>query len=125
MSADDARDALADADLDEAAEDVEDIDEGRTWEDKLPFVAWLAFVFGLPTLVFLFLLVTGQIQFDATIIAEIDLSGPAQEAATWLVRLIIFGTVMSILVILPGDYLAMLLRALDGFNYNDSDDDEG
>jgi hypothetical protein len=124
MSSDDVGDAVGRADLDEVAEDAEDIDEDRSWRDKSPFAVWLLFVFGLPTVVFLLGFVTGQFQFDVTIAATIDISAAAQEALRWLVRLVIFFTAMSILVLLPGDYLAMVLRALDGFSYQEDDDDE-
>jgi hypothetical protein len=124
MSSDDVGDAVGRADLDEVAEDAEDIDEDRSWRDKSPFAVWLLFVFGLPTVVFLLGFVTGQFQFDVTIAATIDISAAAQEALRWLVRLVIFFTAMSILVLLPGDYLAMVLRAPDGFSYQEDDDDE-
>jgi hypothetical protein len=119
---DDVQEAVANADLDEAADQAEDIDEGRSGWDKAPFWGYLLLMLLLPFGLLVYLLHTGRLDFLIEVVATIDLSGPLNEAATWGVRIILFVGFISALVIAPGDYLAMILRALDGFSYDEDDE---
>lgn len=115
-SPDEVSDAVGDADLEEAAEQIEEADDDRTFEDNLPFWIWLAVVFGG-----ILAIGAGSVYFGAveigtfTITAgEIDLSNQIEVLATALVYVFIGITIIAALVVAPGSYLAALAAALDG-----------
>jgi hypothetical protein len=117
----DVEQAVADADLDQVADDVEDIDEDRSHWDKAPYWAWLVLVFGGTVAAIGVAIETGTVGEWLAFTDPIDLSDPAQEAVTWLTRIFLFVTLVAALVVAPGDYIATLLRILDGFSYDDED----
>jgi len=122
MTDEDVEQAVADADLDQVADDVEDIDEDRSHCDKAPYWAWLVLVFGGAAATIVVAIETGAWEVGFTFTGTIDLSGPAQEVVTWLARIFLFVTLVAALVVAPGDYIATLLRILDGFSYDDDNE---
>jgi len=123
MSSDDVKEAIDSADMDSVAEDVEEIDEDRSRWDKAPYWGWLLLVFGGAAAVILWAIDTGRFDFAFQFTGAVDLSGPLQEAVTWGVRILIFITAIAALVVAPGDYLATILRVLDGFSYPSNEDE--
>jgi len=119
MSSDD----LADADLEAAADDVEDIDEDRSRWDKAPYWAWLLLVFGGATAIIGGAIATGRFDFAFTFTGTVDAGQALEELLVWGVRIFLFVTLVAALVVAPGDYLAAILRFLDGISYN-TDDEE-
>lgn len=117
MRADDAvEEAVDEADLEEAAEQIEEADEDRRFEDNLPFWLWLACVFGGITLAGAGAVYLGVVEIGAITITagEVDLSNQIQTLITALVWVFIGVTVIAALVVAPGEYLSAIAAAADG-----------
>jgi len=116
MSSDDVKEVIDEAHLSEAGERMAEADEDRSHYDNLPYWLWLIFVYGSIVVVVAGAVVFGVVEIGTFVIkaSEIDVSDPLQTAITGLVYLLLAGTAIVMLVVLPGEYLSALSGAAEG-----------
>ena len=115
MSSDDVKEVIDKTHLSEAGERMAEADEDRSHYDNLPYWLWLIFVYGSIVVVVAGAVVFGVVEIGTFVIkaSEIDVSDPLQMAFTGLVYLLLAGTAIVMLVVLPGEYLAAVSGAAE------------